>query len=104
MDGIQKNITNSASQEQFLTILKAQDKGLQELLIKMLEVNPNKRWTAAQCLQSSYFDDIRYPSIERGAISPLLLDIDRNEAFDYNQAISEKYTRKDYMYIIWKEC
>lgn len=70
----------------------------------MLEVNPNKRWTAEKCLQSDYFNDIRYPYIEKGALSPLLLDIDKNDAFDYNQAISEKYNRKDYINIIWKEC
>lgn len=70
----------------------------------MLEVNPNKRWSAKDCLKSSYFDDIRYASVERGANSPLLLDIDRNDAFNYEKAISEKYKRKDYMDIIWKEC
>jgi hypothetical protein len=70
----------------------------------MLEFDPNKRWTAAECLKSPYFDEIRYQSIEKGAISQLLLDIDRNDAFDYNTAVSKKYQRKDYMEIIWIEC
>lgn len=104
VEGIQKGISGNSSQEQFIKVLKAQDPALQELMLKMLEVNPNKRWTAAECLESNYFDEIRYPSIERGAISQLLLDIDKNDAFDYNKALSEKYTRKDYMDIIWKEC
>jgi serine/threonine protein kinase len=87
-----------------MRVILAQDEPLQELLLNMLEINPQRRWSAARCLQSNYFDDIRQPSIEKGASSKLLLDIDKTDAFDYNQALSEKYTRKDYLAMIWKEC
>ena len=59
----------------------------------MLEVNPAKRWTADQCLKNPYFDNIRQPLIEKPAASKLMLDIDRNDAFDYSLALSKKYTK-----------
>jgi len=46
VEGIQKDIGSNKSQEQFIKVLKAQDPGLQELMLKMLEINPSKRWSA----------------------------------------------------------
>tara|TARA_B110000285_G_C15009129_1_gene555469 strand:+ start:833 stop:1030 length:198 start_codon:yes stop_codon:yes gene_type:complete len=41
------------------------DKELMELISKMLYFNPDDRFSAAECLQSKVFDDIRSLDIEK---------------------------------------
>ena len=41
--------------------------GLKTLLNSLLQLNPYFRWTASECLQHSYFDDIRVPSVEQSS-------------------------------------
>jgi serine/threonine protein kinase len=65
----QNQVTDKSGEEDFKKFLGAQNPGLSEILQGMLEVNPDKRWSAARCLESPIFDDIRLPAIEKGAIS-----------------------------------
>ena len=51
----------------------------------------------------SYFNDLRIPELEKSAPQKLKLDIDRDEAFDYENGVSKIYTKKDYIAIIMKE-
>lgn len=47
------------------------------LLKKMLEFNPNKRITAAEAIQDSYFDDVRLPNQESHTDIPTIhIDVD----------------------------
>ena len=46
----------------------------------MLEFNPNKRITAVEALQDSYFDEVRLPNQENHTGVPTIhIDVDDNE-------------------------
>lgn len=82
--------------------LEGQDPRLIQILEKMLEFNPYFRWSAAECLNSTYFDDIRNPSLEKYASKKLILEIDQDDAFNYQTGESSKFTRQSYLEIIYK--
>ena len=51
--------------------------------MKLLEFNPYYRWSASECLKSKYFDDIRNPELEESSSKKIMLDVDKDDAFDY---------------------
>lgn len=55
-------------------------------------------------MESPYFDDVRSLSLEKGSKIKLLLDIDQLDAYDYTARQSHKYTKQDYVKMIYKEC
>ena len=83
IDKIQSELSPSGRREAYLKTLEQESEELQKLFHGMLELNPNKRWTAKQCLESAYFDDVRSISLEKGSKIKLLLDIDQLDAYDY---------------------
>ena len=69
----------------------------------MLDVDFSKRLTAEQCLASTFFDEIRAPLIEKPSEKQLKLEIDQIGVFDYTNAISLKFTKENYLEMIWNE-
>lgn len=69
----------------------------------MVNLNPYFRWTPSELLKNAYFNDLRIPELEKSAPQKLKLDIDRDDAFDYENGVSKLYTKKDYIAIIMKE-
>ena len=61
-----------------------------------LEFNPYFRSSATECLQSSAFDHCRETIKYKSPKCKLILDIDRDDAFNYETGLSEKYTLADY--------
>ena len=61
----------------------------------MLCFNPDMRWSASDCLNSSYFDSVRKPELEVGAPYKIHLTIDADDAFNYESSKSEKFKEKD---------
>jgi len=68
----------------------------------MLQINPYFRPSATECLKSSVFDQIRCKDMEKSAKEKIKLDVDADEAFDYENSKSMKYSIKDYISIIRK--
>lgn len=63
---------------------------------KLLEFNPYFRWTAQECLKSTYFDNIRNPVLEKHAKGKIMLEVDQDAAFDYQIGCSNMFTKDDY--------
>ncbi len=55
------------------------DKDAIDLLTKMLQFNPEKRITVAQCLEHPYFKEMRVPAAEKKAEKLLTLEFDKRE-------------------------
>ena len=70
---------------------------------RMLQMNPYFRCSAAELLKDKIFDQLRINKNERSAQEKILLDIDRDESFNYETGKSEKYTFKDYKEIVQNE-
>ena len=71
--------------------LSFEDPVLQELLTKMLSFNPDLRWSAIDCLNSSYFNSVRKPELEIDAPWKIKLAIDQDDSFDYEKSVSTLY-------------
>jgi hypothetical protein len=69
---------------------------------KLLEFNPYFRWSAYECLKSSYFDKVRNSHQEKHPKGKILLEIDQEDAFDYENAKSFKFTKNDFLEILSK--
>lgn len=54
------------------------------ILENMLKFNPEKRFSAKECLKSPVFDSIRRPNLEREAPWKIYLGCDKLDAFDYS--------------------
>mmetsp|Transcript_32081 Transcript_32081/g.49055 ORF Transcript_32081/g.49055 Transcript_32081/m.49055 type:complete len:85 (+) Transcript_32081:1206-1460(+) len=74
-----------------------------KLLVEILHLNPFYRCSAAETIKLSIFDEVREPHLEKSAPYKIKLDIDQDDAFDYIEGQSLKYTMKDYRAIILKE-
>lgn len=61
------------------------------------------RFSASECLRSKIFDAIRIPAHEKSAPSKVMLDVDNDDAFDYNSGKSNKYAMEDYIKMIERE-
>lgn len=68
--------------------------------MSLIELNPYFRQSALECLKDPIFDKIRIQACEQSAAEKLKLDIDRDEAFDYDSGKSKIYTHKDYLSMI----
>lgn len=55
-----------------------------EIMQNLLTINPYFRWTASECLAHPIFDDIRVLDNEKPSKKYIKLDVDQNDAFDYN--------------------
>lgn len=54
-----------------------------QVLIELLQFNPDKRKSAAEILALPIFDQVRKPELEITAASKFYLEIDEPEKFDY---------------------
>lgn len=86
-----------------LTRLKGMDKRILESVQSMIEFNPYFRTSATETLYLPIFDAIRNKTVEKPAPSKVALAVDEDAAFDYEACKTDKYTRADYMGMIWKE-
>lgn len=82
--------------------LEGHDPRLIEMVNKLLEFNPYFRWTAHECLKSSYFDNIRNHNTEKHPKKKIMLEVDQDEAFNYEQGNSPMYSKDDYLKVIYK--
>ena len=57
-------------------VIGGSDIHLQELCFKMLEINPHLRWSAKQCIQSPYFNDVRIGLLEKKSKKRISLDLE----------------------------
>ena len=62
------------------------DPGFLEILQNLLTINPYFRWTAAECLAHPIFDDLRCGERHTGA--KILLDVDKDDAYNYKDVVS----------------
>lgn len=73
------------------------DNGLKEIIQNLLELNPYLRWTAAECLAHPIFDDIRLGHIDPTSTNKIKLAVDQDDAFDYVNGTSHKFSRDDHI-------
>ena len=79
------------------------DKRILDSLQSMIEFNPYFRTSATETLYLPIFDAIRNKTVEKPAPSKVALPVDDDTAFDYEACKTDKYTKADYLAIIWKE-
>ena len=82
--------------------LEGHDPRLVEIVNKLLEFNPYFRWTGQECIKSTYFDNIRNSNLEKHPKGKIMLEVDQDSAFDYEQGRSNIFTKDDYLKIIYK--
>ena len=68
------------------------DPKLVNILEQLVQVNPYFRLSANECLKDPLFDDIRSAQLEKSCNVKLLLEVDQEGAFDYNEGKSMKFT------------
>ena len=67
-------------------------------------MDPAKRLTVEECIQSKLFDDIRAPTMEADSDIIVSIESDTIDAFDYSKMVDNKFPRrKHYMELILKE-
>ena len=86
---------------QFARELKDVPSEMVKILESMLQFSPYMRHSANECLQSPLFAGIKISEQEIAAPSKILLEVDKDDAFDYKNACSEKFTKKNYLQIIY---
>jgi len=86
---------------EFAKELKDIPEDMIKILESMLQFNPYMRHSASECLQSPLFEGIKISEHEIAAPSKILLEVDKDDAFDYKNACSEKFTKKNYLQIIY---
>jgi hypothetical protein len=69
----------------------------------MLSFNPDLRWSANDCLNSSFFNSVRRPELEITAPWKIKLKIDDGDSFDYENSKSMKYNKQDCIKMILHE-
>ena len=67
------------------------------------EFNPYFRFSARELIKNKYFEDIRITKIEKPSSSKVMLEVDQDECFDYEEGKSLKFNRQDYMRMILEE-
>ena len=63
-------------------------------------MNPFFRSSASEALKWKIFDKIRDKHLESSAPTKLNLDVDRDDAFDYEKLDSTKFVLKDYKQMV----
>ena len=76
---------------------------LEKLKDDMLKFNPFFRVSASELLKSKVFDEFRIKKNEKSASEKILLEIDKDESFNYESGKSDKYTFTDYKKIVKTE-
>jgi serine/threonine protein kinase len=66
------------------------------MLTNLLELNPFFRCSAAELLKNPIFNCVRKTSGEKSAPFKINLEIDRDDAFDYETGCSDRYAFNDY--------
>ena len=74
-----------------------------KLLKQLLMFNPFYRCSASEALKNEIFDSIRDSKKEKSCHTKITLEIDSDEAFDYEKGSSPIFKLKDYQKIIEKE-
>lgn len=82
---------------QFAKELKDIPTEMVKILESMLQFSPYMRHSADECLQSPLFEGIKISEQEIAAPRQILLEVDRDDSFDYNNACSAKFTKMDYL-------
>lgn len=77
--------------------------GFKEMLKSLLSFNPYFRWSPSECLAHPVFDDIRSHQLEQSAPHKIRLEVDSDDAFDYTEGKSNKFTKEDYLNILLSE-
>jgi hypothetical protein len=62
----------------------------------LLKLNPYFRCSASELLKHSVFDKYRNPNMERSAPYKIKLDIDKDDAFDYDTGKSPIFSLNEY--------
>ena len=70
------------------------------VLENLLLLNPFFRSSASEALKWKIFNGIRHKSKEQSSPVKLKLDVDRDDAFDYEKLESKKYNLKAYKAIL----
>lgn len=81
----------------FAKELKDVPKEMVQILENMLQFNPYMRHSANECLQSPLFAGIKISEQEIAAPSKILLEVDKDDAFDYSNASSSKFMKVHYL-------
>ena len=69
----------------------------------MIEFNPFLRSSPAECLKSKFFDPIRVTQLEQPAPSKIFLEIDQEDACDYQSGASMKFSKEQILNMILLE-
>lgn len=77
--------------------------GFKEMLQSLLSFNPYFRWSPSECLAHPMFDDLRSYEAEESATNKIRLELDSDDAFDYTEGKSHKFTKDDYLNILLGE-
>ena len=85
---------------QFAQELKDIPAEMVKVLESMLQFNPYMRHSANECLQSPLFEGIKTSEQEITAPSKILLDVDKDDSYDYSNACSNRFSKMDYLLII----
>ena len=78
-------------------------KEMVQILENMLQFNPYMRHSANECLQNPLFNGIKRPEEDIIAANKILLEVDKDDSYDYTNACSYNFTKLDYLNIIRKE-
>lgn len=95
--------TNCQAQDLYVKFKECKSKELIKLLTQLLMFNPFYRCSASEALKSSIFDKIRDPKKEKSSHHKISLDVDADEAFDYDKGSSLLFKQEDYQKMIKKE-
>jgi len=87
----------------YLNDLNNTSPDMKDILTSMLEFNPFFRSSAREILKHKIFDDIRIHENERQAPQKLKLEVDADDAFDYETGKSTKFTKEAYLKMIYQE-
>lgn len=87
----------------FVKFSTCKKRDLVKLLKQLLMFNPFYRCSASEALKNEIFDSIRDSKKEKSCHTKITLEIDSDEAFDYEKGNSPLFKLKDYQKIIEKE-
>mmetsp|Transcript_35701 Transcript_35701/g.54635 ORF Transcript_35701/g.54635 Transcript_35701/m.54635 type:complete len:180 (-) Transcript_35701:27-566(-) len=100
---LQEKSMSATKRKHFLEEVPSSSTELKDILENLIQLNPYFRWTPSELLKLPFFNDLRIPDLEKSAPQKLKLEVDSDQAFDYENGVSKQYTKKDYIAIIVKE-
>lgn len=87
-----KNLDKKGKKTEFDEVFGNNSKDLLNILNWTIQFNPYFRNSASECIKTKLFDEVRNKKREISAPYKITLDIDRDDAFDYTNGVSNKYT------------